>query len=38
VCTQDKYEVLSKQFASAGIKGLTDIISPAKDLARWVEY
>jgi hypothetical protein len=26
---QDKYEVLSNQFASAGIKGLSDIISPA---------
>jgi hypothetical protein len=34
---QDKYEVLTKQFASAGIRGLTDIITPAnKDLSRWV--
>ena len=34
-CLQDKYEVLSNQFASAGIKALSDIISPAsKDLSR----
>lgn len=34
---QDRYEVLTKQFANAGIRGLTDIITPAnKDLSRWV--
>jgi hypothetical protein len=37
LCVQDRYEVLTKQFANAGIKGLTDIITPAnKDLSRWV--
>lgn len=27
---QDKYEVLSNQFAKSGAKGLTDIITPGR--------
>lgn len=31
---QDRYEVLANQYAKSGIKGLTDMIMPAKDLSR----